>query len=314
MDRAAMPAARRDSARGIACLVGGIALFSIQDLIMKQLSGQYPLYQAMLLRSLAAAPLLLAFVAVDGGLRSLRTRRWPVLAGRGVILFFAYSCYYLGLAALPMPTAASLFFVAPLAITAMSVAILGERVDARRWLAVLAGFGGVVVMTRPGGAVFEWAALLPVVAGSAYGLSMVYARKVGARETAPVMAFYANGVLLLGALALAVAFGGGGFAVGGHPSLGFLLRGWVSPSAGDLALMLSCGVIAAVGLTLLTQAYRIAEAKVVAPFEYTALIWAVLYGWVFWRDWPDAVAWAGIMVIVGAGLYVLDREARTAAS
>ena len=121
------------------------------------------------------------------------------------------------------------------------------------------------------------------------------------------MAFYGNGVLLIGALALALVLGGGAFAAGGHRSLGFLLRGWVSPPPTDLVLMLSCGLVAAAGLTLLTQAYRIAEANVVAPFEYTALVWAVLYGWVFWRDWPDATAWGGIAIIVGAGLYVLYR-------
>jgi drug/metabolite transporter (DMT)-like permease len=310
MDQAAATPARRDSARGIVCLVGGVALFSIQDLILKQLSGDYPLHQAMVLRCVTAMPLLLALVAFDGGLRTLRTPGWPMLLARGVIIFVAYSSYYLGLAALPLASAVALFFVAPLFITAMSVVVLGEQVGPRRWLAVLAGFGGVVVMLRPGSAVFDWAALLPVFAGFAYGLSMVHARSIGVRETAAVMAFYGNGVLLLGALALALMFGSGAFAGGGHRSLTFLLRGWVAPSTTDLALLLSCGVVAAAGLTLLTQAYRIAEANVVAPFEYTALVWAVVYGWVFWRDWPDATAWAGIAVIVGAGLYVLYREGR----
>jgi drug/metabolite transporter (DMT)-like permease len=314
MGRAAAPSVRRDSARGVGCLVAGIALFSIQDLILKQLSGEYPLHQAMLLRCVVAMPLLLALVAADGGLRTLRTPDWPMLLARGVILFGAYSSYYLGLAALPLATAVALFFVAPLFITAMSVAVLGERVGTRRWLAVLAGFGGVVVMLRPGSAVFNWAALLPVFAGCAYGLSMVHARSIGGRETAAVMAFYGNSVLLIGALALALVLGGGAFAAGEHRSLTFLLRGWVSPTATDLVLMLSCGLVAAAGLTLLTQAYRIAEANVVAPFEYTALIWGVLYGWVFWRDWPDATGWAGIAIIVGAGLYVLYRERKTEGS
>jgi drug/metabolite transporter (DMT)-like permease len=308
MEQVAASPVRQDSARGIVCLVAGVALFSIQDLILKQLSGEYPLHQAMVLRCVTAMPLLAVLVALDGGLRTLRTPGWPMLMGRGVILFTAYSSYYLGLAALPLASAVALFFVAPLFITAMSVVVLGERVGPRRWLAVLAGFGGVVVMLRPGAAVFDWAALLPVLAGFAYGLSMVYARSMGGRETAAVMAFYGNGVLLIGAAVLAVVLGGGAFATGGQGSLAFLLRGWVTPSATDLVLLLSCGVIAALGLTLLTQAYRIAEANVVAPFEYSALVWAVLYGWVFWRDWPDATAWTGIAIIVGAGLYVLYRE------
>lgn len=80
------------------------------------------------------------------------------------------------------------------------------------------------------------------------------------------------------------------------------------PTAFDLGLMMLCGLIAAAGLTLLTQAYRIAQSNVVAPFEYTALIWGVLYGWIFWQDWPDRTGWIGIAVIVGAGLFVIWRE------
>jgi drug/metabolite transporter (DMT)-like permease len=82
------------------------------------------------------------------------------------------------------------------------------------------------------------------------------------------------------------------------------------PSAFDLSLMALCGVIAAAGSTLLTQAYRVAEANVVAPFEYTGLVWSVAFGWIFWRDWPDPVAWAGVAIIVAAGLYVLYSERR----
>jgi drug/metabolite transporter (DMT)-like permease len=93
-----------------------------------------------------------------------------------------------------------------------------------------------------------------------------------------------------------------------HPSLAFLTRGWITPTAPDLALMMTCGVVAALGLWLLTQAYRIAAASTVAPFEYLGLIWSVLWGWIFWRDWPDATGWLGIGIIAGAGIFVLLRE------
>ena len=248
---------RRDNPRGIACLVAGIAIFSLQDLILKLLSGDYPLHQAMVLRSVTALPILLGFVAMGGGLRRLLTPGWPVLVLRGLILFAAYTSYYLGLAALPMATTVTLSFVAPLFITALSVVVLGERVGPRRWLAVAAGLGGVMLMVRPGSTLFDWAALLPVFCGLAYGLSMVTARSLGIRQSAAVMAFYGNLVFLAGAVAMALAFGGeglgGGLGGGAHASLGFLVRGWAAPSARDLALMLSCGVIAAAGLTLLTE-------------------------------------------------------------
>ncbi|MCX7890293.1 MAG: DMT family transporter [Rhodobacteraceae bacterium] len=307
---AAAPAApRRDSRLGILCLVAGVAVFSVQDLILKLLSGDYPLHQAMVVRSLTALPILLVLVARDGGLRTLVTPGWPRMLGRGLVMFAAYTSYYLALAALPMATTVALYFSAPLFITVLSVLVLGEHVGPRRWAAVVAGFAGVVLMLRPGGSLFDWAALLPVVSGAAYAASMIAARRMGQAETAAALACWGNIVFLALALVMTALFGTGRFAgAETHASLGFLLRGWVWPAPFDLGLMMATGIVAALGLWLLTQAYRVAEANVVAPFEYTGLVWSVLYGWVFWRDWPDPVGWTGIAIIVGAGLYVLYRE------
>lgn len=303
-------ALRRDSARGIAFLVAGIAVFSLQDLILKLISGEYPLHQAMVLRSLTAIPFLLLLVRADGGLATLFTPGLRRMIGRGVIMFLAYTCYYLALAALPMATTVALYFSAPLFITLLSVLILSERVGPRRWVALVAGFAGVVIMVRPGTVSFDWATLLPVISGFAYALSMISARRMGGAETAAALAFWGNAVFLAAAIAMSLVLGPGHFADEGHPALAFLLRGWTTPSLFDATLMVACGPVAALGLTLLTQAYRIAEASVVTPFEYTGLIWSVIYGWVFWQQWPDATAWAGIAIIIGAGLYVLWREGK----
>ena len=311
---ALVPPLRRDSAKGVAFLVAGVAVFSIQDLILKLISGGYPLHQAMVLRSFTAIPFLLLLVHLDGGLRTLITPGTRRMIWRGVVMFTAYTSYYLALAALPMATTVALYFSAPLFITVLSVFMLKEKVGPRRWMALIAGFIGVVIMVRPGGSLFDWAALMPVLAGATYALSMISARKMGNTETAAALAFWGNAVFLAAALVMSAVLGWGHFAAEAHPSLGFLLRGWAMPTAFDLMLMMSCGVIAAAGLTLLTQAYRIAEASVVTPFEYTGLIWSVLYGWIFWSDWPAAIEWAGIAIIVGAGLYVLWREALTKAS
>jgi drug/metabolite transporter (DMT)-like permease len=303
-----LPPLRRDSAQGIACLCAGISIFAIQDLILKRLSGDYPLYEAMIFRSLTAIPFLLLLVHFNGGLGTLITPGWRQLVLRGLIMFGAYTCYYLALAALPMATTAALYFSAPLFITLLSVLMLKEQVGLRRWLAVFAGFCGVIIMLRPGSMLFDWARLLAVFSGLCYGLSMVTARSLGNRHSAAALAFYGNAVFLAAASLLALIFGSGAFGHEHHKSLEFFMRGWETPTRYDLMLMMTCGVIAALGLTLLTQAYRIAEANVVAPFEYSALIWSVIYGWIFWRDWPDTTAWIGITVIVGAGLYVLYRE------
>lgn len=300
----------RDSARGVALLVAGIAVFSIQDLILKLLSGAYPLHQAMVLRSLTALPLLLLLVHREGGLSTLFTPNTRTMILRGGVMFLAYTSYYLALAALPMATTVTLYFSAPLFITILSVVILKETVGPRRWVALFAGFAGVLIMVRPGGDLFDWAALLPVIAGLAYAISMISARRLGSSETAPALAFWGNAVFLGAAIVMSAVLGSGAWESDAHPSLAFLLRGWVMPTAFDLMLMMACGVIAAIGLTLLTQAYRVAESSVVTPFEYTGLVWSVVYGWIFWRDWPVLTDWIGIAIITGAGLYILWREAR----
>jgi len=299
--------------KGIAFLVLGIAVFSVQDVILKAVSDAYPIHQAMTIRSLTALPVLLAMAILDGGLRGLASARPWALVGRGTIMFTAYTSYYLGLAALPLATCVALYFTAPLFITVLSVLVLGEKVGPTRWSAVAVGFLGVLIMVRPGTEVFDWASLLPIYAGLSYGAAQILARKLGATERSTVMGFYGNGVFLAGGLILAGILGGGQFASEAHKSLGFLLRGWETPNAVDLGLMMACGVVAGLGLVLLTQAYRVAPANVVAPFEYTALIWGVLYGWLIWHDLPRPLTWLGIAIVIGAGLVVLYRERRTGA-
>lgn len=296
----------------IIALVAGIAVFSVQDLILKLISGDYPLHQAMVFRSITAVPFMLALTRIfDGTLATLFAGNWLAMLARGLLNFLAYTAYYVALAALPMATTVALYFTAPLFITLLSIALLSEKVGIDRWLALMLGFGGVVVMVRPGGALFDWAALLPVFCGFAYALSMVLARIMGSRNSAAAMAFWGNIAFLLCSLALAAVYGWGGAAEASHPSLAFLTRGWVWPTALDAFLMCLCGAIAAVGLTLLTLAYRNGQNAVVAPYEFTFAFWGVLWGWLFFTDLPDGLGWLGMAVIVLAGIYVVSRDAGT---
>lgn len=299
---------RQSTSLGIVYLIAGISVFSVQDLILKLISGGYPLYQAMLIRGLTSIPFLLAFAHFDGGIRTLISPGLPKMILRGAVMFIAYFSFYIALAGLPLPTTVALYYSGPLFITVMSVLFLGEKVGALAWLAVLTGFVGVIIMVRPGSALFDWAALLPIVSGLTYGIAMIAARRMGTQETAAALAFWGNAVFLGCACLMAVYFSAGGHLIDSHPSLAFLTRGWITPTGPDLALMMTCGVVAALGLWLLTQAYRIAAASTVAPFEYMGLIWSVLWGWIFWRDWPDAQGWLGIGIIAGAGIFVLLRE------
>jgi drug/metabolite transporter (DMT)-like permease len=294
--------------RGILALILGIAIFSVQDVILKLLSGDYPLHQAMLIRSLTALPFHLAIVWwFDGRLSTITTPGWWKMLARGLLNFIAYTAYYLGLAYLPLADTIALFFTSPLFITLTAVVFLGERVRFLTAIAVAAGFAGVLLIVKPGAGGFDLAALLPVLGALGYALSMIAARSLGRTESAAAMAFWGNVCFLVCALLLSAVYGSGAFAGASHPSLAFLTRGWVMPTAADLALMASCGLIAAVGITLLTYAYRIAPSASIAPFEYSFMFWGLLWGWLFWDNIPDSLAWVGIAVIIGAGMVVIRK-------
>jgi S-adenosylmethionine uptake transporter len=295
--------------RGIASIVAGVSLFTIQDAVIKGLSDDYPVFEIVFVRSLVALIPLLILAGLGNGFASLRTRRLRVHLLRGALMFASYTCYYLALATLSLPETVSFSYSAPLFMTALSVPLLGERVGPRRWAAVTVGFVGVLVIMRPETNSLTLAALLGVLSGLTYAISALLARRLGATDSAEAMAFSAT-LIYIGASAVAgIAFGHGGIAGGDTPSIAFLLRGWSVPPAGDFGLMALCGVIAAFGFYLLSQAYRVAPAAVVAPFEYSSLPFAVLWGYLFWGTLPGTHLWLGIALVVGSGLYVLRREA-----
>ena len=298
--------------RGILALLLGIAVFSLQDVILKRLSGDYPLYQAMIIRSLTAVPLLLIIVRwLDGRLTTITTPNWGLMLARGLLNFLAYTAYYLGLAAMPLADTVALFFTAPLFITLAATVVFKERIGTTTIVALLAGFIGMLMIFNPTGSVFDPAALLPVLGALGYALTQLATRALGRTETAAAMTFWGNLTFLASALALAAVFGSGAYDGATHPSLAFLTRGWQAMPPRDLMLFMACGGIAAVGLSLLTYAYRVAPSSIVAPFEYSFIIWGVLWGWLFWSQLPTTLAWAGIALLIAAGLLVIRTEAQT---
>jgi drug/metabolite transporter (DMT)-like permease len=308
------PAAGRPRAderlRGIFFLVAGAMIFTLQDVIIKWISGAYPVTQILATRSLVAFAPLLILLHFDGGFRGVSGRRLGRLGLRAGLLFASYTAYYLGIAAIPLAEAVSLFYTAPLFIVALSGPLLRETVGIHRWVAVGVGFAGTVVMCRPGADVIDPAALLSLLAAFLYGLAQVMARDLGSIHRASVMALAQNSVNLFAALALAVSAGAGTYAGSAHPSVAFLLRPWALPTITDLLLMAATGVIAAVATWCLTQAYRIAEANVIAPFEYSSIIWVVLLAYFIWGEVPQPLTVVGGILIVAAGIYVLRAPRR----
>jgi drug/metabolite transporter (DMT)-like permease len=293
---------------GILCIIAGMLVIIGNDVAIKWMSGDYPIHQIVLTRSLVAIPITLLIAWFDGGWRRLKTRRPLLHLARGLLIVVANMCYFLALAAMPLADAMALFFVAPLFITALSVPMLGETVGIRRWLAVLAGLVGVLIMLRPASGVFQLAAMLPIIAALAYALMQMLTRRLGVTDGAAAMALYIQLTFVVVSAVIGLSIGDGRFAGSEHASLDFLLRAWHWPTPVDAGWMVFCGVCVAFGGYLLSQAYRLAQASVVAPFEYTALPWGVILGFLLWGEIPTPVTVAGMVLVVGSGLYVLYRE------
>src|SRR5512143_1051950 len=157
---------------GMVFLALGVMIFSTQDAIIKKISGDYAVTQAIVTRSVVALPILLALVHVESGWRAILSRRFGALVLRGFILMTSYTTYYMAFPALPLAEAIALFFMSPIFVTILAGPVLGERVSARSWLAVAVGFIGVLVILQPGSALFEPAALLSLISAATYATSM----------------------------------------------------------------------------------------------------------------------------------------------
>ena len=294
---------------GIACAALSSMAFTLNDAAIKYLSSGFPLHEITLLRAVIAMIITLAIIMpLEGGYRNLRTNRPWLHVSRGLLVVAANMTFFLSLATIPLSEATAIFFVAPLVITVFSVIFLGEEVGVHRWLGVVVGLAGAVIMLRPGTASFQYAALLPLAAALCYAGLHTLTRKIGATEKASTMAFYIQLSFICVSGLVGLAFGDGRFADTGGGATEFLLRAWVWPAPADYPFLLGIGAASAVGGYLISQAYRLCEAAVIAPFEYLALVLAIVWGIWFFDEWPDMIAWIGIGLVLCGGLYVFWRE------
>ncbi|CAN5565065.1 DMT family transporter [soil metagenome] len=305
-------AARR--LRGMAYMAFGIFAFSFQDMIIKGISGLYPVHEIVFVRSFLVLPLMLVIAHFEHGIRGLATKRLGTHIFRGSIMFLAYNFYYLGIAALPLATTTALAFSAPLFITALAGPLLGERVGLTRWLAVLAGFFGVLIVMWDRLNFTEFAVLLPVISSFFYALAQLQARHIGGTESGAALSFYLAVLFVFWSGVAGIVLGSGEYAASAHPSLAFLLRAWVWPSPEHLLLMAGCGLSAGFGIYGLSQGYRLALASEAALFEYTALPWSILWGFLFFAEIPSLNTLLGVPVVIAAGLAIAWRERRRAAA
>ncbi|MFL7903485.1 DMT family transporter [Azospirillum argentinense] len=288
---AALPAAAAsdDTRRAIGCFVLAIFLFAGMDTLIKYLSSGYPVAQLMFARSVVAVVLVGGISVARSGWGGMRTRRPVAHVFRSLAGLLSMGCFFYAFKHLPLAEVYVLSFAGPLFITALSMPLLGEPVGWRRWAAVLVGFGGVVVMARPEAD----APLLPILVGVAaaffYALAMIAVRGLSRTESNTAIVVY---LLLTTTVVSGVA----------------AIPDWVQPGGFDLGLMLLVGTLGGAAQVLMTQAFRLGRAAVVAPFEYTGMIWATLLGFLVFGDVPTPTVLAGAGIIIASGLYILYRE------
>jgi drug/metabolite transporter (DMT)-like permease len=292
---------------GALTLCSAVAIATGLDTITKWLSAAYPVHQVLMIRSVVAMPLLVGVLAYENVLRGLWPRRVELLALRGVLIASANVAFSLSAAAIPIADTVAIYFTMPFFVAALAAPALGESVRWYRWLAILAGFAGVILMIRPGAGVFEPAALFALYSAFGYGVGQAMARPLG-HVSSSVIALHQNAVFLIVALGLSLTFGTGQFGVPTHQSLRFLMAGWLWPSLGDFLLMTCLGVMAAAAMPMFAHAYKIAEPSFIAPFEYTAMFWAVVWGVTVFGDIPDLWTWSGAAVVISAGLFMLHMD------
>ncbi|MGX5671619.1 DMT family transporter [Thermomonas sp. XSG] len=276
--------------RAIWLMLASVALFSLMDAGLKTLAAHYPPFQVAALRGLSSLPLVLAWALATAGPRALLRVRWPLHLLRGLLGIAMMASFVYALKTLPLSTAYSIFFVAPLLITALSVPFLRERVGPRRWIAIAIGLLGVLVVLRPTGqGMLTLAGGAVLLAAFGYAVSAITVRVLARTDSTQAITFWLLALMALGAGALAAP-------------------GWVALRGEHLWIVAAIGVAGALGQYAITEAFRVGEASLIAPLEYTALVWGVGLDLLLWGVLPDAVTWAGAGIIIASGLYLLRRE------
>jgi len=274
---------------GIVMMLISVGVWALHDAFSKELAITYPPAQLLFLRSLVAAALVAGFIAVVGGPKEFCSRRPGLNIVRGLLSCGAFSMFVIVLPMQPLVNTFAILASAPLFITIISIPILKEPVGVRRWLAVVGGFMAILFMTQPGGGLLPLAVGLLVASNILYSFSVILSRIAGRQDGA--------GIITLYTLVTFVVINA--FIVPFH---------WVPPITADWAVFALTGFLAATALYTMTVAFRVASPSLVAPFEYTGVAWAALFGWLFWGEVPTWVVIAGSGALVLCGLYLLHRE------
>ncbi len=275
--------------QGILLMMASMVVFTLLDASAKYVTHTLPAPVAVFFRYLVASILSVAIMLRAGGPALAITRHPGLQVLRGVLLMISTILNFTAISYLQLAQTAAIFFTIPLWVCALSVPLLGEHVGMKRWIAVLVGFLGVLVIMRPGSASFHWAMLLSVASSICGAFYNIATRKVGGRDRAETSLFY---VSVIGAAAAIVP----------------LPWVWEMPQGLAWPLLVFMGIAGGIGHYMLIQAHRMAPASALAPFVYTQIVWMILVGYLAFGDFPDHWTLIGAAIVVACGLFVFARE------
>ncbi|QYF95909.1 DMT family transporter [Massilia sp. PAMC28688] len=267
-----------------------VAMFSLMDAVMKQLSGHYPSMQVASLRALTSLPLVLLYIWWRGAFKTIFKVRWALHVWRAVLGVFMLALFTFGIRNLSLAEAYTIFFISPALITMLSVVFLKEQVSSTRWIAIGVGLIGVLVVLRPTGeGMFTLGGLAILTAASFYAISAIMARVLGRTDSGDQMVLWLMAMVALGATVLAAP-------------------NWVTIRGQDIWLLSALAATGFIGQLAITEAFSRGEPSSVAPLEYTALAWAVALDWLIWSTLPDYYTLVGAAIIIGSGVYLIRSE------
>lgn len=294
--------------KGVSFLLLAMFTISLQNIAIKWIGGDYSVLEIVTVRSVIALPCTLLFYRFEGRRGLPATERHKLEYTRGGLLFLSYTAFMMGLAALPLADIEAIRFSAPLLITLLSVMVLGEKVGPRRWLALIVGFVGVLLIIRPGSATFDLGSIFVLISVLFYALSIMFTRKLQTTDSSATMAYYGSLVYLAAALIITPIVLAVGELPDAHPSIAFLFRAWTLPSLLDGIIMAGLGLVWAGWMYFMARAYSTTQASVIAPFEYLSLPINIMWGFLIWQEIPTPLTLAGAFLTLISGLFVLVRE------
>ena len=286
----------------------GMAIIPLNDAFIKLMSGHLPLAEIALFRGVLALSIMVVFARGISVLRTLPASVFWQFFGRGMCLVLAMTLYFVPLGTLPLPTVISIFFVSPLLITLLSVPLLGERIGIHRVLSVCLGLGGVLLIIRPGTADFRIESVIVFGAALSCALFQIWTRRLKEARSLSAMVTVQQICYIAAALPVLLVNAVWPRPESANVSLDFLLRAPMMPMGQDMLFLAFCTLAVLFLSVASSNAYRSVEASIIAPFEYMAIPFAVVWGILIWNEWPDALSWGGTAMILSGGFYTIYRE------